>query len=106
ESIIEPLIGGLSGLILAGLIHFLGFGAGGVIAIVTVLAVAWFALVLVQDGFYRQALRTAMYARRFGSSELAVDDPEAVTAVRESLESPIAGRVLNALNLADQMEGF
>lgn len=106
ESIIEPLVGGASGLLLALLIHFVGFDAVGIVTMTFVVAATWWVLVLVQDRYYRQALRTAMYARRFGSDQLAIEEPEAIAAVKEALGSPVAGRVLNALSLADQIESL
>lgn len=106
ESVIEPLVGGASGIILVVLIQWLDVGAAGICALIGVLAVAWLILVFAQDGFYQRALRSAFQARRFGDGGLTIDDPEAVATITEALNNKNAGTVLNALSLIDRIEDF
>jgi ATP:ADP antiporter, AAA family len=60
ESIVEPLAGGVAGLLLFAMMHMLGFGAAGITAAVLAVACAWAALVAVQVRGYRRALRLAL----------------------------------------------
>jgi len=106
ESIIEPLVGGVSGLLLALLLHVLGFGAHSIVIAIVFVAVSWALLVLVQDRYYRKALYLAMNARRLGTGQISIDDPAAIAVIVDALASPSAGRVLNALGLIDKIENF
>ncbi len=105
ESVIEPLVGGASGLILAGLVQYLGFGSVAVVTIVLVVTAAWVVLVIVQDRYYQKALRKALHARRMGAGQLTVEDPEAIAVIVESLDSDDVGQVLNGLSLVERIDG-
>lgn len=106
ESIIEPLVGGVCGLLLALLLQVLGFGSHAVVIAIVIVAAAWGVLVLVQDGYYRRALRLAMNARRLGSGQISIDDPATIAVIQDALQSASPGRVINALGLIDKIEGF
>jgi AAA family ATP:ADP antiporter len=106
ESIIEPLVGGVCGLLLALLLQVIGFGSHSIVAAIVIVAVAWGLLVLVQDRYYRRALRLAMNARRLGSGQISIDDPTTIAVIQDALESTSPGRVINALGLIDKIEGF
>jgi|GEM_PF-3397838 len=106
EGIIEPLIGGVSGLLLAFLLQVLGFGAHSVVIAILVVAVAWSVLVRVQDRYYRQALRRAMNARRLGSGQISIDDPAAIAVIVGELASETPGRVIHALGLIEKIPDF
>ena len=106
ESGIEPLVGGISGLILVALVHFLGIGADGIALIVGVLAVAWIILVVIADRHYQGALRASFIARRFGAGQMALDDAATIATIQEALQSKSPGAVLNALSLVDRIDDF
>jgi ATP:ADP antiporter, AAA family len=106
ESIIEPLVGGVCGLLLALLLQVLGFGSHSIVMAIVIVAVAWALLVLVQDRYYRRALRLAMNARRLGTGQMSIEDPEAIGVIVEALASDAPGRVINALGLIEKIEGF
>lgn len=106
ESVIEPLVGGISGLLLAFFVHYLGFGSVAVIAVVLLVAIAWIALVIVQDSYYQKALRAALHTRRLGAGQLTVEDPAAITVIQESLSSKNVGEILNGLELVNRIPGF
>jgi len=106
EGIIEPLIGGVSGLLLAFLLQVLGFGAHSIVIAILVVAVAWSVLVLVQDRYYRQALRRAMNARRLGTGQISIDDPAAIAVIVGELASDTPGRVIHALGLIEKIPAF
>ncbi|HKX57312.1 MAG TPA: cyclic nucleotide-binding domain-containing protein, partial [Xanthomonadales bacterium] len=106
ESIIEPLVGGVCGLLLALLLQVLGFGSHSIVAAIVIVSVAWGLLVLVQDRYYRRALRLAMNARRLGAGQISIDDPTTIAVIQDALESASPGRVINALGLIDKIEDF
>ena len=106
ESVIEPLTGGVSGLLLAVFVQWLGFGPVAVVAVVFVVTASWIVLVIVQDRFYQKALRTALQARRMGGGQLTVEDPAAIAVIVEALNGANVGEVLNGLSLADRIPGF
>jgi HEAT repeat protein len=106
ESVIEPLVGGVSGLLLALFVQLLGFGPVAVVTVVFVVTVTWIVLVIVQDRFYQRALRAALQARRMGGGQLTVEDPAAIAVIVESLDSGDVGGVLNGLSLVDRIPGF
>ncbi len=106
ESIIEPLVGGICGLLLAVLLQVLGLGSHSIVIAIVIVAVAWGLLVLVQDRYYRGALRLAMNARRLGTGQISINDPTTIAVIQDALESGSPGRVINALGLIDKIEGF
>jgi AAA family ATP:ADP antiporter len=106
ESIIEPLVGGVCGLLLALLLQVFGFGSLSIVLAIVIVAVAWGLLVLVQDRYYRSALRLAINARRLGSGQISIDDPTTISVIQDALGSSSPGRVINALGLIDKIEGF
>ncbi len=106
ESIIEPLVGGVSGLLLAVLLQVLGFGVYSVVIAIIVVAVIWSFLVLVQDRYYKQALRQALNARRLGVGQISIDDPATIKVIVDELSSNSIGSVINALGLIQQIKGF
>ncbi|HET6565359.1 MAG TPA: HEAT repeat domain-containing protein [Xanthomonadales bacterium] len=106
ESIIEPLVGGISGLLLAVWLQVLGFGVYSVVLAILVVAVIWSFLVLVQDRYYKQALRKALNARRLGVGQISIDDPATIKVIVDELSSNSVGSVVNALGLIQQIKGF
>jgi len=106
ESIIEPLVGGVCGLLLAVLLQVLGLGSHSIVVAIVIVAVAWGLLVLVQDRYYRKALRLAMNARRLGSGQITIDDPTTIAVIDDALQSDSPGRVINALGLIDKINNF
>ncbi len=60
ESMVEPLSGGVAGLLLFGLLQALGLGAVGVTAAIAAVAFTWAGLVAVQYRAYLASLRAAL----------------------------------------------
>ncbi len=106
ESLIEPIVGGVSGLILALFVQFLGFGTIGIMIMIFLIAAAWFVLVFVQDRYYQGSLRSALRARRMGAGQLTVEDPSAIAVIMEALVSQNTGEVLNGIALAGRIVDF
>jgi HEAT repeat protein len=106
ESIIEPVIGGVSGLLLALMMHVLGFGTRSIVTTIVVVAVVWVVLVVIQDRHYQKALRRAIIARRLGEGQVSIVEPGAIAVIVSELSSSSTGRVLNALGLIHKIEGF
>jgi hypothetical protein len=60
ESIVEPLSGGVAGLLLFFMLQALGVGAAGISAAVSMVACVWVAMVAVQYRGYLRSLRAAL----------------------------------------------
>lgn len=99
ESMVEPLSGGVAGLLLAFMLHQLHFTAIGVSAVVAVIVVAWLVLVAAQARGYTQILRTAIAGRQFVFDPNAEMSETVLAAIRQGLGSSHVGEVLYALDL-------
>lgn len=104
EGMVEPLAGGLAGLLLFALIQGLGFGAVGITAVILGVACVWTGLVAVQYRGYLGSLRTALAGRRVSAERLSLDDPQSRALLRQGLRSARAGEVIYSLSLLDGLE--
>ena len=104
ESIVEPLSGGIAGLLLFAMIHALGFGAVGITGVILAVACVWTGLVAVQYRGYLGSLREALAGRGVSAGGLSLDDDESRAMVRQGLSSARPGEVLYCLSLLDSLE--
>ncbi|MDP3522181.1 MAG: Npt1/Npt2 family nucleotide transporter [Hydrogenophaga sp.] len=104
EGMVEPLSGGLAGVLLFVLIQGLGFGAVGITAVILCVACVWTGLVAVQYRGYLSSLRTALAGRRVSAERLSLDDPQSRQLLRQGLRSPRAGEVIYSLSLLDGID--
>jgi hypothetical protein len=104
EGMVEPLSGGLAGLLLFALIQGLGFGAVGITAVILGVACVWTGLVAVQYRGYLSSLRTALAGRRVSAERLSLDDPQSRQLLRQGLRSARAGEVIYSLSLLDGID--
>ncbi len=102
ESMVEPVTGGVAGLLLSFMLHVLGFSAIGVSAVMAVILVAWLALVLVEAKGYATVLRKAVAGRAFDLDPNAELSADALAAIRQGLGSRHVGEVLYALEVLGQ----
>jgi ATP/ADP translocase/HEAT repeat protein len=107
ESVIEPISGGIAGLLLSFLIHQLHFSAIGVSAVIAVIVATWLAFVFILSKGYAEVLRNAVAGRRFEFDPEAEMSDDAIAAIRQSLGSRHIGEVLYALQvLGDRPDGL
>ncbi|MFC7459357.1 cyclic nucleotide-binding domain-containing protein [Hydrogenophaga defluvii] len=104
EGMVEPLSGGLAGLLLFALIQGLGFGAVGITAVILAVTCVWAGLVAVQYRGYLSSLRTALAGRRVSVERLSLDDAQSRQLLRQGLRSARAGEVLYSLSLLDGID--
>lgn len=104
ESVVEPLSGGVAGLLLFGMIYYLGFGGVGITAVILCISCVWIGLVAVQYKGYLGALNGALASRRVSEANLSFDDPESRVILRRGLQSHRAGEVLYCLSLLDGLD--
>ncbi len=107
ESMIEPVTGGVAGLLLSFMIHVLGFSAIGVSAVMAVILAAWLGAVFVVSRGYTDVLRRAVAGRQFAFDPDAPMSADALVAIRQGLSSRHVGEVLYALHvLGGRPEGL
>lgn len=104
EGMVEPLSGGLAGLLLFALIQGLGFGAVGITAVILAVTCVWAGLVAVQYRGYLSSLRAALAGRRMSSERLSLNDAQSRQLLRQGLRSARAGEVLYSLSLLDGID--
>jgi HEAT repeat protein len=101
ESIIEPLSGGMSGLILFGAIEWLGFGAFHITHLILAIALGWFGMVFVQHRGYLAALKSALKGRALIGGEMSFDNDEAIAYLKAGLNSQRPGEVIYSLRMLE-----
>ncbi|WP_242098434.1 Npt1/Npt2 family nucleotide transporter [Sphingomonas sp. CROZ-RG-20F-R02-07] len=107
ESMIEPVTGGVAGLLLSFMIHVLGFSAIGVSAVMAAILAAWLGTVFVVSKGYTDVLRRAVAGRQFDFDPDAALSGDALVAIRHGLASRHVGEVLYALHvLGGRPEGL
>lgn len=107
ESMVEPITGGVAGLLLSFMLHVLGFSAIGVSAVMVAILAAWLVLVVIESKGYADVLRRAVAGRAFDLDPNAELSTDALAAIRQGLESRHVGEVLYALEvLGDRPDGL
>lgn len=101
ESAVEPIAGGVAGLLLFAMMQGLGLGAVGITAVIAAVACTWAGLVAVQYRGYLGALRQALASRALVPQQLALTDAASQAVLRQALASPRPADVLYALSLLD-----
>jgi len=104
ESIVEPLSGGMAGLLLFAMINLLGFGAVSVTGVVLAVACIWVGLVAVQYRGYLGMLRAAIAGRKLSANRLSLGDDASRALLRQGLYSERAAEVLYCLSVLDGQE--
>ena len=104
ESAVEPLAGGVAGLLLFAMMQGLGLGAVGITAVIAAVACTWVGLVAVQYRGYLGALRRALASRALVRHQLAMTDAASQAVLRQALASPRPAEVLYALSLLDGLD--
>jgi AAA family ATP:ADP antiporter len=104
ESMVEPITGGIAGLLLFVMINVLGFGAVGITGVTLLVACLWIGLVAVQYRGYLGSLRAALSRRLISSKNLSLEDSESRSILRHRLLSSSSSEVLYCLSLMDSIE--
>ncbi|HMA48867.1 MAG TPA: cyclic nucleotide-binding domain-containing protein, partial [Magnetospirillaceae bacterium] len=104
ESMIEPLSGGLSGVILFIVIEWLGFGSFHITHLIFAIALAWLGMVFARHRGYLSALRDALKGRSLIGGELSYDTEEAVAYLKAGLISARPGEVIYSLRMLEKTQ--
>jgi AAA family ATP:ADP antiporter len=103
ESMVEPICGGIAGLLLIVMITTLGFATVGITSVILLVCCLWIGLVTIQYSGYLGALRAAL-SRRSVSTSLSFGDDESCAILRQGLNSSRPGEVLYSLSLLDGLD--
>lgn len=98
ESIVEPLAGGLAGVMLLLFTSVLAVGTVQLIYILLLFLAVWIAVVIVLNRVYPVVLRQALAKRSLDGGPLALADRSSIAILQQSLDSPQIGVVLYALD--------
>jgi len=104
ESIVEPLTGGLAGLLLFAMINLMGFGAAGITGVVLAVTCVWVGLVGVQYRAYLGMLRTAIAGRKVSADHLSLCDDASRALLHQGLCSERPAEVLYCLSVLDAQQ--
>jgi AAA family ATP:ADP antiporter len=103
ESVIEPVTGGLTGVVLLVLVNRPGFDAVQLYYAVLGILVVWIGATIVATRGYRQMVLAALRGRT-SVHTLSFEDSASVRIIEERLQSPHVGEVLYALNVLDTLD--
>lgn len=104
ESVVEPLSGGVAGLMLSLMLHGLHFTPIGVSAVIAVIVVLWLGFVIAQAQGYGQMLRKAIAGRQIDFDPDAEMSEAAIAAIRQGLNSRYVGEVLFVLEVLGERQ--
>lgn len=107
ESTVEPLTGGLAGVVLGLLLHQLHFSGVQMALVTLTIIVGWLAVVIFVSRGYGDVLRRAVVGRSFTFDPDAELSDDALATIRQGLSSRHVGEVLYALQiLGDRADGL
>ncbi|WP_296492185.1 Npt1/Npt2 family nucleotide transporter [Rhodoferax sp.] len=106
ESMVEPLSGGIAGVILYVLAQWAGFTAFGISHAILVAALVWATCIFAQHKGYLLALREALANRGLGGIDLDVSDEESIRVLRQGVNSKRVGEALYCVNLLAERGQF
>lgn len=104
ESIIEPVTGGLTGLLLLLLVNVLAFDSVALYAVVFVFAAIWLIFANSTSFAYREQVIDALRRKRLDGHTLSFEDAASIKILKERLESPRASEVVYAINTLDSID--
>jgi HEAT repeat protein len=104
ESVIEPLAGISSGLVLLFLNQVLHFDALRLLLVMMGVIVIWLGVVTLLNREYSEALVKALNRRRFSGVTLSYRDGATVAILQQTLHSPRPTEVIYALNMLSNMQ--
>jgi HEAT repeat protein len=104
ESIVEPIAGISSGLVLLFLNQVLHFEALQLLFIMVLIIIIWIGAVLILSRDYPAALVTALNRRRLGGVTLSLKDNSSMEVLRRTLHSERPGEVIYALNMLENSQ--
>ncbi|MBN1993051.1 MAG: HEAT repeat domain-containing protein [Anaerolineae bacterium] len=104
ESVVEPMAGGVAGILLLVLTNYLTFGAIQLYYILLVILVGWIILIFLLNRQYAVVLTQALTRRRLEGDLLALADGSSLAVLQQGLNSPHVGQVLYALDVLEEIE--
>ncbi len=104
ESFIEPMAGGVAGILLLLLTNYLTFGAVQLYYILLVILIGWLAIIILLNREYAGVLTQALTKRRLGGDFLALADGSSLAVLQQGLNSSRVGQVLYALDVLEEID--
>ncbi len=104
ESIIEPIAGISSGLVLLFLNQVLHFEALQLLFMMVLIIIVWIGAVLMLSRDYPAALVNALNRRRLGGITLSLNDSSSMDVLRRTLKSERPGEIIYALNMLEHSQ--
>lgn len=101
ESIVEPIAGISSGIVLLFLNQVLLFGALELLFVMTIIVIGWVGAIFILSRDYTVALVKALNRRRLGGITLSFKDSSSMAVLRKALQSERPGEVIYALNMLE-----
>ena len=103
EGVINPVAGGIAGLILLVLTKYLGFGSMQLATMLSVVLLAWVGVALILDREYRFALSNALSKRTLRGVDLSLNDASSLRVLRKGMSSSHPSEVIYSLNLLENI---
>ncbi len=104
EGIIGPIAGGVSGLLLAFVIHVLHFTSAEIAGMAAIAAAGWLFVAWKLRHDYQFRLEEALAGRRLRGLTISVDDPATRAVLERGIESPRPGEALYALQVIEELD--
>ncbi|PID73319.1 MAG: hypothetical protein CSB33_04485 [Desulfobacterales bacterium] len=103
ETMVEPGANALIGILLLLMGHFADPGPAGILVIGSLILAVWTVSAWRLKKEYPRALTRALSKRRLGGAVLALGDSASLEVLLKGLKSPIAGEVINCLNMLEEL---
>jgi CRP-like cAMP-binding protein/ATP/ADP translocase/HEAT repeat protein len=104
ETVVAPIVGGLTGLLLLGLSNGLGFAPVGLAGTLILILGVWVAFSFVTNLEYRRMLNNALERRGLTGQDLKLDDPMSLQILQKGLASPRPEEALYCLKLIEEAD--
>ncbi|MEM7347348.1 MAG: Npt1/Npt2 family nucleotide transporter, partial [Chloroflexota bacterium] len=103
ESFVEPMAGGVAGLLLLFLVTYSELGAIGLSYAVIVLVIIWLMIIYRVNIDYKKVLLQALNKRKLGGELLVLADNVSTNLIEQGLESHNVGQVIYSLSVLEEL---
>ncbi len=104
ESFIEPMAGGVAGILLLFLTTYLGMRAIGLYYILIIIVVVWLAIIFLVNREYKSVLVQALSKRQLGGNLLALADRSSMAIIQQGVESNNVGQAIYSLYILEEID--
>ncbi|MCB0164916.1 MAG: cyclic nucleotide-binding domain-containing protein [Anaerolineae bacterium] len=104
ESFIEPIAGGVAGLLLLFLSAYLGWGAIQLYYALLIIVPIWLILIVLLNREYTQRLVKALAKRQLGGDLLALVDGTSLAVIKQGIDSEHVGETIFSLYVLEEID--